>query len=78
MTAGGPVSDPKPPPARGNYDPARRRRSLAGGRRKGCWIYIPGAELAKAGLEPGSRPWYRIWGGRRGGVVVRLYREGAS
>ena len=76
MIPGGPVSDSKAPAPRGNYDPGRRRRSRREGRERGCWVYIPGAELRKAGLEDGPPPWYRIWGGRRGGIVVRLYREG--
>lgn len=61
---------------RGSYDFARRRRTKRGGREQGCWIYIPGEELAKAGHEPGGAlPWYRVWGSKRG-VVLRLYREG--
>jgi hypothetical protein len=63
-------------PARGSYDFARRRRTKRAGRERGCWLYIPGEELAKAGHEPGGvLPWYRVWGSKRG-VVIRLYREG--
>ena len=79
MIPRGPVIDSKRPAPRGNYDPSRRRRSLREGRERGCWVYIPGAELAKAGFKPADPPpWYRIWGGQRGGVLVRLYREGPS
>ena len=42
----------------------------------GCWVYIPAAECRKAEILPDEPPpSYRIWGGRRGGIVVRLYRE---
>jgi hypothetical protein len=68
-----PVTDP---PARGSYDYARRRRTKRGGREQGCWLYIPGEELAKVGFTPGGDlPWYRVWGSKRG-VCIRLYREG--
>lgn len=77
MSAGAPVSDSAAPAARGNYDPGRRRRSRRDGRERGCWVYIPGAELRKAGFTPGDPPpWYRVWGGRRGGLTLRLYRTG--
>lgn len=60
----------------GSYDYARRRRAKRGGRETGCWIYIPGEELARAGWQPGGPlPWYRVWASARG-VVLRLYREG--
>jgi hypothetical protein len=60
----------------GRYDAGARRRAKRSGRETGCWAYIPGEELAKAGYEPGGElPWYRAWGTKRGGVFVRLYRE---
>ncbi len=61
----------------GQYDRARRRRSKRSGRQRGCWVYIPGEELAKTGhgeLEQGP-PAYRVWGSPRGRVVVQLYGE---
>jgi hypothetical protein len=61
---------------RRQYDHARRRRAKRSGRELGCWAYIPADELEKAGVEPGGLlPWYRVWGGRRGGITLRLYRE---
>ena len=58
------------------YDDAARRRSQRRGRETGCWVYIPAAELAKAGYSPDAPPpYYRTWGTRSGGVLVRLYKE---
>lgn len=63
--------------SRGSFDPARRRRALRKGREKGCSIYIPAEILQAAGYPEGSPiPFYRVWAGRRGGLTVRLYREG--
>jgi hypothetical protein len=76
---GGAVSPSKAPPGRGNYDHHRRRRTVRNGRERGCWVYIPAAELRKAGYLPSeSVPWYRVWGGIRGGIRLRLYREGGK
>lgn len=61
----------------GRYDDGARRRSTRAARQKGCSIYIPADELRKAGIDPeGPPPLYRTWGTRRGGVFVRLYKEG--
>jgi hypothetical protein len=61
----------------GIYDHARRRRATRAGRQQGCSIYISADELRAAGYEPGGPvPFYRVWGTKRGGVFVRLYREG--
>lgn len=60
------------------YDPAERRQSRRSGRERGIHIYIPAAELKKAGIDPeGPPPKYRTWGGSRkdGGVMVRLYAD---
>jgi hypothetical protein len=36
---------------------------------------VPAEELVKAGHTPGDPPpFYRTWGTRSGGVLVRLYR----
>lgn len=60
----------------GNYDPARRRQAVRRGRERGCWVYIAAEELEKAGRGgDGPPPFYRVYGGPRGGVVVQLYRE---
>ena len=60
----------------GRYDAMQRRQSKRHGREKGCWVYIPAEELVKADVDPaGPAPFYRVWGGRRGGLTVRLYRE---
>jgi len=60
----------------GQYDRARRRRSVRRGRERGCWVYIPQAELQKAGVDD-VLPWYRTWGSKVRGarVTVNLYRE---
>ena len=63
-------------PIKGMYDPARRRRAVRKGREQGCWVYVPQAELVKAGWQPGEPPpFYRVWGSRKGGLVARLYRQ---
>lgn len=57
-------------------DPARRKRAQRSGREKGCWVYIPAEKLQEAGYPDGSPvPHYRLWGGRRGRLVVTLYPE---
>lgn len=60
----------------GKYDSGARRRGVRKGRERGCWVYVPAEELVKAGLAPGDPPpFYRTWGTRSGGVLVRLYRK---
>jgi hypothetical protein len=60
----------------GQYDHARRRQSKRSGRQRGCWVYIPGEELAKTGHgHPDPAPAYRVWGNDRGRVVIQLYKE---
>ena len=71
------LSPPAASAVRGSYDPGRRRRGVRRGRERGCWVYIPGAELEKAGYRPDEAPpFYRGWGGIRGGLTLRLSREG--
>lgn len=69
----------KPPGAAlpsGRYDAGERRLAKRSGRERGCWTYIPAAELQKAGVDPdGPPPRYRTWGTKGGGVFIRLYRE---
>jgi hypothetical protein len=57
-------------------DPARRKRSQRRGRMKGCYVYIAAENLQAAGFDPaGPAPLYRVWGGRRGSLLVTLYRQ---
>lgn len=57
-------------------DPARRRKAQRQGREKGCWVYIPAGSLPAAFAgENAPDPYYRVWGGPRDTVIVRLYRE---
>lgn len=59
----------------GRYDAGLRRRASRSRRMRGCYVYIPADELAKAGFDPhGDAPFYRTWGSKRGSVLVRLYR----
>lgn len=63
----------------GRHDQAARRRAKRKGRETGCWVYIPGEQLAALGLDPhGAAPWYRTFPGPRRknpGLVVVLYAE---
>jgi hypothetical protein len=62
--------------ANGRHDSGARRRAQRRGRETGCWVYISGEDLWKAGYAVGEpKPWYRVWGGKRGRFVVALYRE---
>lgn len=74
-----PEPDPESHPAETHvYDFARRRRGVRKGRERGCWVYIPATVLREADIDPKSDqpPFYRMWGYRRGSVLIRLYREG--
>lgn len=60
----------------GKHDQASRRRAKRAGRETGCWIYIPGEQLARAGIEGAPSPvFYRTWDGRRRTILVQLYAE---
>jgi hypothetical protein len=60
---------------RTRYDDAAARQTIRRGRERGVWVFVPAAELRKAGVDPhGPAPKYRVWGTARGGVMVRLYR----
>ena len=62
---------------RSRYDEQERRQSLRRGKERGVWVFIPAAELRKAGVDPqDGPPRYRVWGRGRGSVLVRLYRKG--
>lgn len=53
-----------------------RRKSQRKQRERGCTIYIPASALQKAGVSPdGPPPLYRVWGNRRGSILVRLYKN---
>lgn len=59
-----------------SYDYAKRRKTKRAGRERGCWVYISAEELQAAGIDPqGETPWYRAWGTKRGGVMLRLYKK---
>jgi hypothetical protein len=59
----------------GRHDGSARRKAQRRGRETGCWVYIAGEALARAGYAPGDpAPHYRIWGGDRGRYIVTLYR----
>jgi hypothetical protein len=70
------ASEPtRPAQANTKYDAGARRRAQRRGRERGCWLYVPAEELAKAGWAPDEAPpLYRTWGTPRGGVFVRFYR----
>ncbi len=60
----------------GRHDQAARRRSKRKGRETGCWLYIPGEQLERAGFDLRDEPpWYRSWDGRRRTILVQLYKE---
>lgn len=66
--------------ATNQYDPARRRKGKRHHKReRGCWVYLPADELAKAGFLDDEPPFYRTTGHQRsanaGTVIVSLYRE---
>lgn len=73
------IAQPAAEPRAGRYDDAERRQAKRSGNERGCWIYLPAAELRKAGCDPAAdAPWYRTWGTARGGVFIRLYRKRAT
>jgi hypothetical protein len=62
------------------YDRAERRRSERRGRERGVRIYIPAAELRRAGIDPhGPAPEYKLWANADKGatVWVKLYQPEA-
>lgn len=60
----------------GTLDLARRTQAKRSGREAGCWTYIPGELLLKAGYTKSDPPpFYRVWGGKRGRYVIVLYPE---
>lgn len=55
-------------------DPGQRIKAQRRGRQRGCYLYIDAGSLRKAGIDPeGPTPYYRLWAGKRGSVVLRLY-----
>lgn len=61
-------------------DTARRKRAKRSGRETGCWTYIDGEALERAGIEPGGElPYYVVRGYRRSAngrsAIVSLYTE---
>lgn len=76
QSRGGSVTAPKPELPHGRYDAGERRRSKRTGRERGCWLYIPLAELVVAGIDPEAPPpRYRVWASKGGGLRARLYKE---
>ena len=60
----------------GQHDQAARRRTKRKGRETGCWVYIPGEQLARLGfVREDPPPYYRTWDGKRRAAIVQLYRE---
>jgi hypothetical protein len=60
------------------YDRAERRKSIRAGRQKGVTVFIPAAELRRAGIDPdGLPPEYKLTGSlsRKSShrVIVSLY-----
>lgn len=56
------------------YDPSAHRQSVRHRGERGAWIYVPAAELRRAGIDPDEPPpAYRIWARRNGGGTFRLY-----
>lgn len=61
------------------YDDQAPRKAQRKGRERGVWVFVPAAELRKAGVDPiGPPPLFRVWGRRGGSVLVRLYKAGRS
>ena len=57
-------------------DPGLRKQATRSGRMKGCYIYIPAERLQEVGIDvSGPPPRYRVWAGRRGSLLVTLYRH---
>lgn len=58
-------------------DRNRRLNVIRKGREKGARIYIPEEELLRAGYkDPAAIVSFRVWGGMRGGVLLRFYKQG--
>lgn len=62
------------------YDHAARRQSVRYGSEKGVRVFIPAAELRRAGIDPhGPAPEYSVRGHKRSAngstVMVSLYRQ---
>jgi hypothetical protein len=57
-------------------DPAARKQATRSGRARGCYIYIDAGTMERAGIPASdSPPQYRLWAGRRGSLLVTLYRS---
>jgi len=58
------------------HDPAKRRQAVRAGAERGVRLYVAGAELRKAGIDPsGPAPTYRVWASSKGALQVRLYTD---
>lgn len=62
------------PQERSRYDSGAMRKSVRYGRETGIRLFIPAAELRKAGIDPhGDPPRYKVWGTSGGGAMIRFY-----
>lgn len=63
----------------GRHDQAQRRAAKRRGRETGCWVYIPGEQLARLGIDRADWPlYYRTFPGparKNPGLVVQLYLD---
>lgn len=80
MTAANGLRAPRTPSTpRRAPDTAARKRAKRSGRETGCWTYIDGEQLQRAGFEPGGDvPYYLVTGAphskNTGRAIVNLYR----
>lgn len=59
------------------YDSQAPRQAQRKGRERGVWVFVPAAELRKAGVDPaGPAPKFRVWGRPRGTALIRFYGRG--
>ena len=60
----------------GRHDQGARRKAARKQRERGCHLYIPAEQLVACGIDPlGPAPWFKTWNGRKGTILVQLYRE---
>lgn len=59
----------------GRFDHAEPRQAQRRGRERGCWVYISGEHLSRAGFDlDGPPPLYRTWASpTRPRVIINLY-----
>lgn len=58
-------------------DQSKHRQTIRRPRYKGVDVFITAEDLKAAGVDPeGPAPAYRVWPGRNGSIMVRLYGRG--